>query len=259
MSPDAVDYDRIASNYHQRYAVNPLPGVAAALRALVQPYRAARVLEVGCGSGRWLAELGPLAAWVCGVDLSPGMLRQARGHTAWLALACGEAGCLPFVDAAFQFILCVNALHHFAQPRRFIGAARRMLEPGGRLAVVGMDPHTGRDQWYVYEYFAGTREADLARFPASATLLAWMAEAGLADLECRPAERILHHFVGYEVLDDYFLQQHSTSQLALLTDEAYAAGLGRIRAALAEAEAVGRRLVFSVDTSLVLCTGRAPR
>jgi SAM-dependent methyltransferase len=258
VSPDAVNYDRIASNYHQRYAVNPLPGVAAALRALVEPYRAARVLEVGCGSGRWLAELGPLAAWVCGLDLSAGMLRQAKGNMGWLALACGEAAYLPFADAAFQFIFCVNALHHFAQPRRFIGAARRLLEPGGRLAVVGMDPHTGRDEWYVYEYFAGTREADLARFPPSATLLAWMEEAGLADLECRPAEAILHHLVGSEVLEDYFLQQHSTSQLTLLTDQAYAAGLERIRAALAKAEAAGRRLVFTVDLSLVLCTGRAP-
>jgi SAM-dependent methyltransferase len=258
VSPDAVNYDRIASHYHQRYAVNPLPGVAAALRTLVQPYRAARVLEVGCGSGRWLAELGPLATWVCGLDLSPGMLRQARGHMAWPALACGDAGSLPFADTTFQFVFCVNALHHFAQPRWFIGEARRLLEPGGRLAVVGMDPHTGRDQWYVYEYFAGTREADLARFPPSATLLAWMEEAGLADLECRPAEAILHHLVGSEVLEDYFLQQHSTSQLTLLTDQAYAAGLERIRAALAKAEAAGRRLVFTVDLSLVLCTGRAP-
>jgi SAM-dependent methyltransferase len=258
VSPDAVNYDRIAATYHQRYTLNPLPGVAAALRALVQPYRAGRILEVGCGSGRWLAELGPLATRVCGLDLSPGMLRQARGHMAWPALACGDAGSLPFADTTFQFVSCVNALHHFAQPRWFIGEARRLLEPGGRLAVVGMDPHTGRDQWYVYEYFAGTREADLARFPASATLLAWMEEAGLADLECRPAEPILHHLVGSEVLGDYFLQQQSTSQLTLLTDQAYAAGLERIRAALAEAEASGRRLVFAVDLSLVLCTGRAP-
>jgi hypothetical protein len=43
-----------------------------------------------------------------------------------------------------------------------------------------------------------------------------------------------------------------------LTEEAYTAGLERIRAALVEAEAARRRLVFTSDMSLVLCTGRAP-
>lgn len=46
-------------------------------------------------------------------------------------------------------------------------------------------------------------------------------------------------------------------QLALLTDEAYAAGLSRIRAALETAEVAGQRLVFPVDIPVEMLVGRA--
>ncbi len=52
MAAVRVNYDQIASTYHQRYAVNRLEGVAAALKSLVQQVHAERVLEVGCGTGR---------------------------------------------------------------------------------------------------------------------------------------------------------------------------------------------------------------
>ena len=70
------------------------------------------------------------------------------------------------------------------------------------------------------------------------------------------AARILDHKVGREVLDDPFLRKDSTSQLVLLSDEAYAAGLRRIEAALTEAEAVGRALIFPDDISIAMLVGR---
>jgi hypothetical protein len=121
-----------------------------------------------------------------------------------------------------------------------------------------MDPHAGRDEWYVYQYFMGTYEMDLARFPAGDTILAWMRAAGFDGVVQRLAEHILQPQVGRDVLQSHFLQKHGTSQLTLLTDEAYAAGLGRIEAALNKAEAAAERLVFLVDISLMLFTGQVP-
>jgi SAM-dependent methyltransferase len=77
MASSALNYDPLAPAYHGRYAVNPLPGTAAALHGLVQSLAARRVLEVGCGTGRWLDELKGEAAMV-GLDFSPGMLARAR-------------------------------------------------------------------------------------------------------------------------------------------------------------------------------------
>ncbi|MBI1925498.1 hypothetical protein HYR99_14750, partial [Candidatus Poribacteria bacterium] len=61
--------------------------------------------------------------------------------------------------------------------------------------------------------------------------------------------------IGQEVLADPILQKHGTSQLALLTDEAYAAGMARIKEAIANAEAAGETLVFPVDISIGMVSG----
>jgi ubiquinone/menaquinone biosynthesis C-methylase UbiE len=255
MADPRVNYDQVAPTYHQRYAVNRLEGVAAALRALAQDRLAGRVLEVGCGTGRWLDELRPFARWVVGLDLSPGMLRQARASNPQAGLACGQAHRLPFPDAAFDLVFCINALHHFDQPEVFIAEARRLLRPGGALASIGLNPHSRRDRWYVYECFEGTLETDLRRFPSPGRVVDWMIAAGFEQVEWRVVERIVHRLVGREVFGDPFLGKETQSQLILLSDDAYAAGLRRIEVAIAEAEATGEERVFPVDLSLMMVTG----
>ncbi|MEJ2560344.1 MAG: class I SAM-dependent methyltransferase, partial [Anaerolineae bacterium] len=131
---ESVNYDSIAPTYDRRYTINPLPGIAATLESQVGPYRRARILEVGCGTGRWLTKLQSIAPQVYGLDLSPGMLGQARDQLANLKLLCGHARQLRFPDASFHLVFCVNALHHFDQPRSVLSEARRLLAPGGTLA-----------------------------------------------------------------------------------------------------------------------------
>jgi hypothetical protein len=119
-----------------------------------------------------------------------------------------------------------------------------------------MDPRAHRHRWYVYDYFAGTYETDLDRFPSWGTVVDWMVEAGFERIEWRLVERITDHKVGRDVFSDPFLQKDSCSQLTLLTDEAYAAGLRRIATALSEAEAEGRPLAFATDLLQAMLVGR---
>jgi hypothetical protein len=84
-----------------------------------------------------------------------------------------------------------------------------------------------------------------------------MAAAGFDRVEWCVAARIIDTHVGGEILDNPFLQKNNTSQLTLLTHEAYAAGMARIEAALANAEAAGEPLVFPVDISLTMTIGYA--
>ncbi len=256
MSNIQVDYDRIASSYNMRFADGGLQGVAAALRALAQGLGAARILEVGCGTGHWLAGLLALTGRLYGLDLSAGMLAQAQQRPERLHLARGRAGQLPFPDASFDLVCCINALHHFQRPRVFVFEARRLLRPGGALAVAGMDPRRLRNRWYVYDYFEGTHETDLARFPSWGTVLDWLVAAGFERVEWQPVEQILDQKMGRAILADPFVQKHACSQLALLSDEAYAAGLERIEAAVAAAEVQGETLTFHTDLLLAMLTGR---
>ncbi len=252
-----VNYEEIAPTYDQRYVANPLPQVAATLRPLAQDLDPARILEVGCGTGRWLAELTQAGRRIFGLDLSPAMLSQARSQLKPAPdLACGRALRLPFPDRTFDLIYCVNALHHFGGPRAFVGEARRLLRSGGALAVVGMDPRRSRDTWYLYRYFRGTYAADRRRFPTPGELVDWMAAEGFERVEWRPAERIFGPLVGRDIFENSFLSKGGTSQLALLSDEAFAFGVRRIEAALAQAEAAGEMLVFPVDILLTITVGR---
>jgi SAM-dependent methyltransferase len=161
-------------------------------------------------------------------------------------------------EAVFGLIFCVNAIHHFADKPKFITGAAQALRSGGTLAIIGMDPHTGQDDWSLHHYFEGTREADLARYPSADSVKGWMLDAGLVEVSSGIVEPIVYSATGRAVLQSPFLHKDGTSQLALLTKEAYAAGLERIKADLLQAEKTGRPLEFAVDVSLALVTGRAP-
>lgn len=233
MNRQRVDYDALAPTYNQRFAVSDRPAMAAALQALAAENAARRILEVGCGTGRWLEALYAAAFAVFGLDPSRGMLRQARQRALPLRLVQGQGEILPYAASAFELVSCVNALHHMSDPRAFIREARRVLAHGGKIAIASSDPHNGRNSWYVYDFFAGVQARDLHRFPAHETVLQWLTEAGFVGVERRAIEIIESVWVGEQVFSDPFLQKHATSQLALLDEAAYAAGRQRIAAAVA--------------------------
>jgi SAM-dependent methyltransferase len=242
--PNQVNYDAIASTYNRRFTDQSRSGTLVALEALIQASSAIQVLEVGCGTGHWLERLRSLARSVYGLDFSAGMLAQANQRGKGLSLIQARAEELPFLSGWFNLVYCVNAIHHFQRQRDFIHQACRILKPGGALAVLGMAPHHHRDDWYVYEFFEGTYETDLARFPSWKQVSGWMSAAGFVNIELQLAEEIIAPKYGFAVLGDPFLAKNSCSQLALLSDQEYAAGLDRIRQALAEADAQGKTVVF---------------
>lgn len=252
-----VNYDQIAATYDRRYESNSLDELAEALRSLVTGHEARRILEVGCGTGRWLAALPGAGRRVFGLDLSPGMLHQARKRSAPVYLACGRAGQLPLPRGSLDLLYVVNALHHFEQKRRFLREARRLLAPGGLVAIVAFDPRR-HPHWFVYQYFEGTYEMDLQRMPAATTLREWLSEAGFRDVRQRVMARVRNERRGAEIWDDPFLQKQGTSELALLSDEEYEAGLRRIRETIAAAEAAGTTSLFQAHIDFVLSTARAP-
>ena len=255
MMNSIVDYEPIAPTYNQRYAANDLQAVEAALRQLAVQSQAGRILEVGCGTGHWLPVLQSGASQVCGLDLSPGMLQQARRADAALQLVCGQATQLPFRAQSFDLVLCVNAIHHFARPRRFLAEAKRLLRPGGALAIIGANPHPPHDRWYLYQYFAGVLETDQQRFASWGTLSDWLIAEGFDRLKWQMVQRLVNSKVGRAVLDDPYLQKANSSQLALLSDEAYAAGVRKIEAALVKTETQGKALVFPMDLHYAMLVG----
>ena len=112
------------------------------------------------------------------------------------------------------------------------------------FAIVNFDPRESRDGWFVYRYFEGTCETDLARFPALGALERMLRTAGFEDIDSPVVERIVDNSAGASVFESYFLQKDACSQFILLSDAAYEAGLIQMRKAIAEGEAKGEEVEF---------------
>jgi SAM-dependent methyltransferase len=112
---------------------------------LVSPKRGGRYLDLGCSTGlytRGLARALDDRGEVIGIDISPSMLREAarraRKIGARPSFARADAHSLPFADASFSGVVCGGTLNELGEPARTLRETRRVLEPGGRLAIMGI-------------------------------------------------------------------------------------------------------------------------
>lgn len=258
MKKDYLNYDQIATQYNQRYPDSQTWQRGQTLLELAKQIKAKHILEVGSGTGFWLNLLNQTGATLFGLDYSMGMLAQAKGQPAPLHLTRGLGTQLPYPSSTFDLLYCVDAIHHFGNHHAFIAEASRLLKPGGALAIIGHDPHEGGSNWYVYDYFDTVYDTDLRRYPAGSSVLRWMEQEGFIDRSSQTAEHIRNIHVGDAVLKDPFLKHNATSQLALLSEETYQAGMERIRQALADAKEKGEHIVFRSEIPVKMFLGYKP-
>ncbi len=105
------------------------------VRAVIEslgPLEGRRVLDLGCGKGRFAGHLKDAGAEVFGLDLSAAMLAGAIG----LPRVRASARRLPFADGTFDAVVAVEVLEHVGAVDAVLVEARRVLKPGGRLAIV---------------------------------------------------------------------------------------------------------------------------
>jgi SAM-dependent methyltransferase len=94
-----------------------------------------RLLDVGCGPGTITAAAADRGAHAVGVDLAAGMLALGRARHPHLELLEADAESLPFPDDAFEALVGGFILNHLPAVETAVAEARRVLRPGGRMAV----------------------------------------------------------------------------------------------------------------------------
>ena len=99
---------------------------------LIELSPALRILDVGCGNGRYLSICRDRRVYAVGCDLSFGML-QVADHA---ALVNADATSLPFASESFDVVLAPHMLYEVSNVRRALTEIRRVLKPGGVLMAV---------------------------------------------------------------------------------------------------------------------------
>jgi SAM-dependent methyltransferase len=138
----SIAFDRAAGFYDETRGLRPEVEelVADRVEEVVGP--AARLLEIGVGTGRMALPLHRRGREIVGVDLSLPMLERYRAKAATAGLPLppvlrADASRLPFRDACVDVVLEVHVLHLVPAWERALDEARRVLVAGGMLLHAG--------------------------------------------------------------------------------------------------------------------------
>ena len=104
-----------------------------------------RVLDLGCGAGRFVAALRDAGADPVGVEVAEAALARARAVAPGADLRLLEPdGSIPLDHGTVDLVWCSEVLEHVADGGHLLQEARRVLRPGGRILVTV--PFHGRVQ-----------------------------------------------------------------------------------------------------------------
>ncbi|MFL6030865.1 MAG: ubiquinone/menaquinone biosynthesis methyltransferase [Gaiellaceae bacterium] len=167
--------------------------------AVVRPGDA--VLDACCGTGDLAVAAARAGGRVTGVDFSERMLERARRKAPELEWLSGDLLALPFADAGFDAATVGFGVRNVEDLERALGELRRVLRPGGRLAVLEITRPRGLLAPFYRLWFDGVvpllgkllpggsaytyLPASVRRFPGPPELAALISAAGFADVHYR--------------------------------------------------------------------------
>ena len=140
MRNDLTIYDRVADNWWSdeirwvRTLKNLVPGRLAWFDRQID-WQGRDVLDLGCAGGFMAEALAGRGAQVTGIDPAAGAIDAARAHARAGGLRIGyDVGvgeALPYDDASFDAVVCVDVLEHVADLTKVLAEVARVLRPGG--------------------------------------------------------------------------------------------------------------------------------
>ena len=216
-----LDYDQLAAEFARYRQARPEVVEGLAVGAGLKP--GSRVLEVGCGTGNYIAALGRVAGCECwGIDPSEEMLSVAMARSVGASLRCGRAEWLDFPDGYFSLVFSVDVVHYVGDRSAYFREAHRVLRPEGRLCTVTDSEWNIRNRQPLAEYFPETVEIDLARYPAIGELRDAMEQTGFGAVQEQAVE------FSYESTDIQLYRDKAFSCLHLISEEAFRRGIERM-------------------------------
>jgi SAM-dependent methyltransferase len=218
----AVLYDRARSLPDQTLAL-----WLNALKEALNGYHPRRLLDVGCGTGRFTHGLSQtFGCPVIGIEPSQAMLEVAR-HTAtedvtWLR---GYADGLPLADASADLVFLSQVFHHLPDPSAALQEIRRVLVPGGYMAIRNATLEN-LDELAWLKCFPEAQAVERGRMVPRAELVGLVEQQGFALTSSQTVRQLFAVSPS-----EYYgkIQRRGLSALLSISDAAFEAGLERLR------------------------------
>ena len=243
------DYSNQARTYDETRSASP--SVLAPLREALAGAPGRRLVDVGGGTGNYSRALRDEGWEPLVIDRQPEML--ARAAAKGLETLEADAQRLPLADATADAVMLVSMLHHVEDPPAALAEARRILRPGGRLALMVFTREDIADLW-LSDYFPTTRAWMTESHPTVAELTTLLPgsrriEVVYRDVQDGSLAALAAH--PDRLADPRWHRQTSYfERLALSHPNELRAGLARLRADLAAGRAPrtrGRATVLAFE------------
>ena len=155
----ALFFDKMSAERNELFRAHPGLGYEQEVRSravldAVDVRAGESILDIGCGNARDILPMLENGATIVGVDLSEGMLEQARrdlaaaGHDD-VRLELGDATQLAFSSGAFDKIVCSETIEHIPDAEKAVSEMYRVLKPGGALVISTPNRHS----WYGFDRY----------------------------------------------------------------------------------------------------------
>jgi ArsR family transcriptional regulator len=161
-------FDELAGRFGKQYVPGrSWKGLAETLLLLMPPLD---IADLGAGEGAFSQLLARRAKRVIAVDNSPRMVEVAQDLAARNGLAniefrVGDLEDPPIAEASIDLAFLSQSLHHALHPQRAVDAARRILRPSGRIAILDLKRHSFEEARELYaDHWLGFAEAELETF-----------------------------------------------------------------------------------------------
>ena len=143
-------YDRIGVGYDTTRQADPY--LLSRLIHHLRPDSKGRYLDLGSGTGNYTIAMHRAGVPICGLELSPTMLKRAKEKDPAVAWHNGSAEAIPFRSESFDGATCTFVHHHIADPIVAFRDVRRVLKPSARLVILNGTAEQLRHYW-LNEYF----------------------------------------------------------------------------------------------------------
>ncbi len=224
-----ADYSKIASFYDKGRSLSA-QNTAMWLDLITKlsgASKGARVLDLGCGTGRFSLPMATRLGFnVTGADSSAEMLAKAEQKDSnsdvnWMLT---DAGALTFPSGSFEVVFMSHLLHHVDSPLAVLKECRRVLFPSGVVLIrYGSMDHIRND--VEHTFFPQVSGIDEPRTPTKELTERWLLDNGFADVFSEEVVQQTYQ-TGEAHLDA--ARSKSTSVLSMISEESFHAGIYRL-------------------------------